>query len=116
MYLVDVYVLAKSDDIIYGAQKFIEEKNFSISPNLNKCWIREIETCKRDGMPVLGSFVGPDEKRAEFLMDKISDLEDVIKDFKLTLRQHTGELLLGTCFHARLRNVQRSLNPEGLGE
>ena len=67
---------------------------------------------QQEGYATLGGFIGPPEKRAEFVKAEVNKLRDKIQAIS-PLRKQTQLVLLKQCIIPSLNHVMRNVNPEG---
>lgn len=112
-YLDDIYGLEKSlrPELLDVAERILKEGGLRI--NRAKSSQKAISAVRREGMEVLGTFIGPRRLRAEFLGRKATILAESLQLLSGIPKQHALLLLRGSLSH-QLRHLLRQLNPEGL--
>lgn len=115
-YLDDLFILerkprtaaAARPPLLTQARKVFQKSPFLLNQTKSKEW--NLATLKTEGLAVLGSYIGPLEKRKEFLQAKIESLRLAIKTIQDLPKQYTLLLLRGST-QQLLRHLQRQLDP-----
>ncbi|KAI5448753.1 hypothetical protein NCC49_000787, partial [Naganishia albida] len=114
-YLDDVYVLSKSRDTFQEVVSFFSDPRLSLKLNVTKSFATSITEIKDAGLQILGSLVGPQDARRDFLLEKIEAQEARLEKLVDLPHQH-ALLVLGKCMQQDLRHLQRCLVSDDLVE
>lgn len=114
-YLDDMYLLAKSEAVFDRVVQFFERRQTGLSLNVAKCAVKSKEQIRTEGTEILGSFVGPQHARRQFLLDRIraeipkfSALADLPKQHAL--------LILRLSLQQNLRHLMRTLDTADIAD
>lgn len=113
-YQDDTYILNRAA----GSPLQAAVKAFKGSPlslNIRKSVEKPITALKTQGVAALGTFIGPYQRRRDFLQGKIAELEGVISSLK-DLPKQAAFILLRASSSLLLRHLQRQLDPSGLAD
>jgi hypothetical protein len=111
-YLDDIYILSK-DDIPLLRTAATSFKGTPITLNTEKSFEKDIPSLRTEGLPALGTFIGPLTGRKAFLEKKLATLATALNALRDLLKQHALLLLRGS-IHLLLRHLLRQLDPDGL--
>jgi len=87
---------------------FLSDRRSPLSLNPAKCWEQRLDDLRDNGAEILGSLIGPGDKRAAFLASAVDQQRQLIARLPSFPHQH-ALLLLRMCNQANLRHLMRSL-------
>jgi hypothetical protein len=111
-YLDDIYILnPESSPILPVVSEAF--KHSPVALNRQKSTEERIDRLRVTGMKALGTFIGPELHRRNFLQGKIDKLDTALKTLRDLPKQHALLLLRGS-IHLLLRHLQRQLYSEDI--
>lgn len=112
-YLDDWYILSRQPISIEQIEGMIQPCPLKL--NVRKSRVDTVERLRETGLCALGTCLGPLEARQRFLEEKATSWQQAIAKLSGVPKHHALTLLRQSS-HLLLRHLQRSLDPEGLGE
>lgn len=112
-YLDDVVTVGTDAHALDKIDAFFKAEDVPLTLNRTKCVHKSLAEIRRDGLPLLGSLVGPLVHRRRFLADKIAQ-ERTRLDLLPSMSRQEALLLLRSSFSLNLAHLLRSLRPDGL--
>jgi hypothetical protein len=115
-YLDDTYILSKSVDPLALVSEFFSRPDSCLQLNLNKCKTYELDGIRENGMEILGTMIGPEKARRDFLNRKIDAQIAKIERLSLLPSHQSRLLIFRACYQQDLRHLQRCLDTSDLGD
>jgi hypothetical protein len=113
-YLDDLYILNKAPTgALEAAREVLQGSPVQLNSIKSKEW--PLEDLQLQGLPVLGTYIGPITGRRAFLAGKLATLERALEALRDLPKQHSLLLLRGS-IQLLLRHLQRQLCPIGLDD
>lgn len=112
-YLDDTATAGRDPDILDKIEEFLIRTKSSLRLNRRKSFTISTADIRANGVEILGSCVGPVERRRDFLSKRI-DAEESKLQLLHTLSRQEALLLLRASLQLNLAHLLRSLDPTGL--
>ncbi|CAD0087592.1 unnamed protein product [Aureobasidium vineae] len=110
-YLDDVYIISGQQITLQQLEGYLEDAPIAL--NIDKTKTHPLSAIQTTGMKILGSFIGPEPRKAEFLATRIEELQTVLDRLKDLPKQH-ALLLLRASTSTLLRHLPRTIGSQGL--